>query len=105
MSDYASLVPSSWYDRLGWSTLTPEQKTVIGEYGFYMFRLGSATVEDIDEVKYDGRLVIVEDGSRWEVDAIDASTAELWGPLTKVAVIDDVMYNLDSAEHVDVTEE
>ena len=60
---------------------------------------------DIDEVKYDGRLVILEDGSCWEVDAIDASTADLWGALTKVAVIDDVMYNLDSAEHVDVTEE
>lgn len=105
MDDYASLVPESWYARLGWDALTPAQRSVIGEYGFYMFKLGSPTVEDIDEVKYDGRLVILDDGSRWEVDAIDAVTADLWGSLTKVAVIDDVMYNLDTAEHVEVTEE
>lgn len=105
MIDYASAVPSSWYDRLGWDALTSEQKSVIGEFAFYMFGLGAPTVEDIDQVKYDGRLVILRDGSRWEVDAIDASTADRWGSVTKVAVIDNVMYNLDTAENVDVTEE
>lgn len=105
VADYADLVPSSWHDRLGWDHLTPEQKAVIGEFGFHMYRLGAPKVGDIDEIKYDGRFVILDDGSRWEVASHDAYTADMWTPVTKVAVIDDVTYNLDDAEHVDVTEE
>ncbi|WNG88506.1 hypothetical protein C6A87_004490 [Mycobacterium sp. ITM-2016-00317] len=43
-------------------------KTAIAEYGYFMYRLGKHTVEDIDKVKYDGRLVILDDGRQWEVD-------------------------------------
>ncbi|EXA84136.1 MULTISPECIES: hypothetical protein [Acinetobacter calcoaceticus/baumannii complex] len=45
----------------------------------------------------------MDDGSRWEVGTYDASTVELWGEFTKVAIIDDEMYRLE--ECVSVTEE
>ena len=105
MSDYASLVPEHWKERLGWANLTPEQQQAIGEYGFYEWRLGSPTVADIEEIKYDGRLIILDDGSRWEVSSLDVDDVDLWSPDGKVVVLDDVMYRLEDAEHADVTEE
>lgn len=78
MTDYADLVPEHWRDRLGWEGLTSEQKAVIGEFGFYMYRVGAPKVGDIDAVKYDGRLVILDDGSRWEVGSHDSYTADMW---------------------------
>jgi hypothetical protein len=105
MTDYDSLVPEHWHERLGWNSLPAELREAIGEFGFYMYRLGTPTMGDIDQVKYDGRLVVLDDGSRWEVNSADTYTADMWSPVTKVIVIDDVMYNLDDAEHVDVTED
>ncbi|MDX1878957.1 hypothetical protein SBE55_14150 [Mycolicibacterium sp. 141076] len=105
MTDYESLVPVHWRDRLAWGELAPELRAAIGEFGFYMYRLGAPKVGDIDAVKYDGRLVVLDDGSRWEVSEYDAYIADMWSSITKVVVLDDVMYNLDDAEHVDVTEE
>ncbi|BBY73590.1 hypothetical protein MPRF_04890 [Mycolicibacterium parafortuitum] len=105
MSDMHGFVLDSWRERLHWESLPDELKTEIANYGYYMYRLGKHTVGDIDQVKYDGRLVILDDGSRWEVDSIDANTVDYWSPGAKVAIIDDVMYNLDDAEHADVSEE
>lgn len=105
MTDYASFVPERWRERLGWSGLSAELQTAVGEFGFYMYRLGAPMIGDIDQIKHDGRLIILDDGSRWEVNSLDTYTADMWSPVTKVAVIDDVMYNLDDAEHVDVTED
>ena len=70
-----------------------------------MYSLGAPTVSDIDEIKYDGRLVILEDGLRWEVSALDVNDVDLWLAYGKVVVLDDVMYRLEDAEHADVTEE
>jgi hypothetical protein len=62
-------------------------------------------VADIEEVKYDGRLIILDDGSRWEVESFDSSTADMWGAMDKVVVIDDEMYKLEDLEKVSVTQE
>ena len=105
MTDYASLVPEHWHDRLAWNSLPAELRKAIGVFGFYMYRLGTPTMGDIDQVKYDGRPIVLDDGSRWEVDSLDTSTADVWSPITKVIVVDDVMYNLDDTEHVDVSGE
>lgn len=105
MADYASLVPDQWKRRFDWDHLTPTQQETIGEFGFYMWRMGSPTVAEIDEIKYDGRLVVLDDGSRWEVSSLDVSEVDLWSSYGKVVVLDDVMYRLEDAEHADVTEE
>lgn len=103
--DYEGLVPEWWRSRLGWADLTSDQKSAIGEFGLSMYSMGSPTVSEIDDIKYDGRLVILEDGSRWEVSSIDVNDVDLWSKWGKVVVLDDVMYRLEDAEHADVTEE
>jgi len=70
-----------------------------------MYQLGQHVVADIEEVKYDGRLIILDDGSRWEVESFDSSTADMWGAMDKVVVIDDEMYKLEDLEKVSVTQE
>lgn len=103
--DFTEVVTQEWRVRLGWDRLSAEQRAAVAEWGLHMYGLAAPVVEDIDDVKYDGRLVVLDDGSRWEVAAYDSNVADTWTYLTKVAVIDDVMYNLTDAEHVDVTEE
>lgn len=105
MPDYASLVPDHWKERIGWSGLSLAQQEAIGEFGLHMYSLGSPKVADIDEIKYDGRLIILDDGTSWEVSSLDVNEVDLWSPFGKVVVLDDVMYCLDDADHADVTEE
>ena len=100
-------VPDEWRARLGWNSLSHQWRVVIAEFGLHMFTLGmgKSEVTDIDQIKYDGRLVILNNGSRGQVESYDADTVDLWSPMTTVLVHDGVMYNLDDAEHVDVTED
>jgi hypothetical protein len=102
--DYKSTVPETWRARLKWNTLPEEVQEQIAKFGLDMFSLGQHVVSDISEIKYDGRLIILEDGSRWEVDSVDASTSEFWGEFSKVVVIDGEMYNIEDAEKVSVQE-
>jgi hypothetical protein len=105
MTDYTHFVPDHWKQRFKWDSITPDQQKAIGEYGSYMFRLASPTVSDIDEVKYDGRLVVLDDGTRWEVGSAYVDDVDSWLAYGKVVVLDDVMYRLEEAEHADVTQE
>lgn len=85
--------------------LTDAQCEAVLEWGLYNFGLGQHVVSEVSEVKYDGRLVILEDGTRWEVESYDAPVAELWDLLDKVVVIDDRMYRIEDAESVVVEQE
>lgn len=91
--------------RLGTESMTEAQRQTLTEWGLRMFALGQHIVADIEDIKYDGRLIILGDGTRWEVDATDAATAEMWSTLDKVVVIDDEMYKLDEMEKVAVQQE
>jgi hypothetical protein len=57
------------------------------------------------EVKYEGHLVVLDDGTRWEVDTIDTGTAELWSAMDHVLVADGEMWKLDDNEKIAVTED
>lgn len=103
--DFKQSVPEDWRESLRWNELPDDVKEEIGRFGLHMFSLGRHVTSEIAEVKYDGRLIILEDGSRWEVDAIDASTCELWNEYSKVVIIDGEMYNIEDAEAVKVEEE
>lgn len=91
--------------RIGVANMTAEQKQALVDWGLRMYSLGQHVVADIEDIKYDGRLIVLNDGTRWEVDAVDSGTAEMWSPLDKVVVIDDEMYRLDDAEKVEVQQE
>lgn len=85
----------------GITNLSEAEQQAIFRWGLRMFGLGQHKVGDIHEIKYDGRVVILDDGSRWEVNSYDASTVDFWGEFTKVAIINDEMYRLEESVSVD----
>jgi hypothetical protein len=88
--------------RLGVDSMTEEQRQALADWGMRLFTLGRYVVAEIEDIKREGKLIILDDGTRWKVDAIDAWTAEMWSPMDKVIVIDDEMFKLDDMEKVGV---
>ena len=89
----------------GANLLTTSQQLKLAAWGMKMFILGQHRVSEIEEIKYGGRLIILQDGSRWEVNELDTTTAESWSPLDKVVVIEDSIWRLDDLERVEAEEE
>ena len=85
--------------------MSSEQQLALSEWGMRMFSLGQHVVADIEDVKYEGHLVILDDGTRWEVSHVDTGTAALWSAMDRVLVADGEMWKLDENEKVSVTEE
>lgn len=84
--------------------MNQQQINALYDWGLKMFGLGQYIVEDINDVKLDGRLIVLSDGTYWEVDEFDTHTSDMWGFLDKVVVIDDEMYKLDDMEKVSVSQ-
>ena len=103
--EYKKTVPLEWESRLRWNELPEDVQEEIGKYGLHMYSQGRHLVSAISEVKYEGRLVILEDGTRWEVDTVDAPTCKFWGENSKVVVLDREMYCLEVCEKVAVRKE
>jgi hypothetical protein len=99
------LLSPSEAERIGVSSMNQGQRQALYEWGLRMFQLGQHPFGEVGQIKYDGKLVILSDGSRWEVDSLDTSVADLWSEMDKVVVIDGLMYNLEQAEHIAVQEE
>ncbi|NTU44124.1 MAG: hypothetical protein HGA99_01180 [Chlorobiaceae bacterium] len=90
---------------LGVEFMMEEMRKTLADWDMRMFTLGQYVVADIADIKYDGKLIILEDGTRWEVDTIDTTTAEMWSPMDKVVVIEDEMFKLDDMGKVTVQQE
>jgi hypothetical protein len=54
----------------------------------------------IDSVLADGRIIKLEDGSIWEVDAVDTVDSALWLPVTDIVACSDKLINTDDNEAV-----
>jgi hypothetical protein len=64
----------------------------------------SAGCEDghwIKSVSSDGEIVVLEDGSVWQVDSADAIDSALWLPITNIVACDDKLINTDDGETVE----
>jgi len=90
---------------LGGDNMSEEQKRVLLSWGMRMYGLGQHRIANIEAVKYDGRLIVLDDGSRWEVNSTDHVTASMWSGYERVVVIDDRMFLLDENEAIRVDEE
>lgn len=90
---------------IGVEALSEAQRRALADWGMRMFASGQHVVEDIEAVKYNGRLIILEDGTRLEVSDVDADTADTWQPGQKVVVIDEEMYLLDELAKIVVEQE
>lgn len=54
----------------------------------------------VDAVAADGELVILEDGSVWQIDAVDAIDAMLWLPTEQVIICPGELINSDNGDKV-----
>lgn len=104
-SDLEKLMTPEEMRRARIDTMTEEQCRALVQWGMRMYSVGQHIVAEIEEIKYDGRLIKLDDGTRWEVDEFDADTAEMWSPFDKVVIIDGEMYKLDDTEKVTVDED
>lgn len=91
--------------RFNLNELPDEDVKAIFEWGMWTFNLGSSEQGTIDEIKYDGHLVILADGSRWEVEDGDAYTVEGWTAGDEIVIVSERMYRLDESESAAVSKE
>lgn len=105
MIDVDKLFTDEEHNLLGVGAMNQQQREALKQFAVRMVSVGSAGSGEIQEIKYNGRLVILDDGSRWEVDEFDAMTSEMWMEMDRVVVIDGEMYKLDDSEKVSVEEE
>jgi hypothetical protein len=57
----------------------------------------------IDSVTGSGKLVKLEDGSIWEVDAVDSINSMLWLPTEEILICGQTLINVDNGEKVKAT--
>ncbi|HVV34631.1 MAG TPA: hypothetical protein VHC73_15495 [Vitreimonas sp.] len=93
------------FERLEWSRLTDGQRDAI----LSVFRVGlgagaqSGVVSAVDCVLAKGRVLICEDGTRWQArDRDDAELIEDWGAGQLVAIHHQLIYRLDPYQAAEV---
>jgi hypothetical protein len=91
-----------WFKDMGFHKLDECELNQVGEWLSQVLEACGATECDIDEIRADGHLVVLSDGSMWEVSSIDAPTADLWSPVDDVIIYDGHMYHIDETECVEV---
>jgi len=100
--DLDSLMRPEEADRIGVHAMTESQRQALTEGGRRLSSSRKGVVASIKAVKYGGRLIVLDDGSRWEVDEIDDGTAELWDTGARVVVLDGEMFLLEDLEKIGV---
>lgn len=108
--DYNEILRKELFDdeinELSLNTMNEIQKEGLAKLILRLYSLGSpiARIEEITEIKFDGKLIELSDGSKWEVDNYDSSTSCLWNYFDKVLVYEDSMWKLDDMEKVGIVE-
>jgi len=77
---------------------------IVGAFLLTVSSPALASCEDghwVKSVSSDGAVVILEDGSVWEIDEIDRIDTRLWLPTTNITACDDKLINTDDKEVVD----
>jgi len=90
------------FHRLGFDRLTPEELGRVEHWLMDLISLFEATQGTIDEIRADGHLVRLTDGSLWEANSVDASTVDLWSPYEDVVILNGRMYRIDESESAEV---
>jgi hypothetical protein len=101
----ASFLGPELFERLDWGRLSETQRDAI----LSVFRVGlgagaqSGVVSSIDAVLGRGKVLICEDGSRWQArERDDAELIEDWGAGSLVAIYRQLMYRLDPYQAAEV---
>jgi hypothetical protein len=57
----------------------------------------------VQSVSSDGAIIILEDGSVWEIDPVDRVDTALWLPTTNIVACDDKLIDTDDNEIAEAT--
>ncbi|MDQ0010547.1 hypothetical protein J2T07_002737 [Luteibacter jiangsuensis] len=57
----------------------------------------------VRSVTDDGGIIVLNDGTIWEVSSLDRIDSSLWLPMTEIVVCDDKLINTDDNETVEAT--
>ena len=78
--DLTQMMTEEELSATGADLLTSPQQMELAAWGMKMFTLGQYRVSDTEEIKYGGRLMILQDGSKWEVKPTSQGVVEIpWG--------------------------
>lgn len=58
----------------------------------------------IKSISADGKVVVLEDNSVWEIDSIDRIDSTLWFPIENIIICDEKLINSDTGDHVMATQ-
>ena len=87
----------------GIEKLDQSEKEALRGWFFKLYTILSPKIAEIEKIKYDGKLIILDNGSKYDSD--DEYTSDNWFNGDKVLVVDDEMYKLDDLEKVGVKED
>ncbi len=104
-AELRKMMPPEVFDILAVGEMPENIAKALFDWGMYTYGLGQHTTGCIDEIKYDGHIVVLDDGTRWEVDDGDTHISDLWSPGDRVVIVDDEMFRLDELEKVNVQED
>lgn len=92
-------------DTLRVEQMSIEQQAVLLNWMLRRARESSVNLFEIESIKYGGRLIVLDDGSRWEVGEDDTYISEMWCETDRVVIVDGEMFKLDERESATVAEE
>jgi len=92
------------FAEMGLDKLSEAELDRVGQWLLNLLNLCGARKCCVDEIRGDGHLVRLDDGSMWEVSSVDAPTADLWSAMDEIIVYEGRMYRIDDSEAVDVEE-
>jgi len=87
----------------GIEKLNESEKQALKNWFFRLNSILSPKIAKIEKIKYDGKLIILDDGSRYESE--DEYTSDMWFEGDKVLVDNGEMYKLDDLEMINVEED
>jgi hypothetical protein len=87
----------------GIKKLSETEKQSLISFVLKIHNMLSPKIAEIEKIKYEGRLITLDDGSRYESQS--SFISESWSEGDKVAIIDDKMFLLDESQMVEVEEE
>lgn len=93
------------YRILNIDTMDEQQSQILENWAVRMIRQMQPEQGDITRIKYDGKLIQLANGKRYEIDEFDAFTSDMWSEGDPVIILDGKMYNLESAESVGCEED
>jgi cold shock CspA family protein len=104
-ADIQQLFTPSERRAMGIDGMAPDQQRALLDWGRRLYVMGEHRHCRVKAVKYDGRLIVLDNDSRWEVDRNDQFTASQWSSDDEVFVNDGRMYKLDQRDSVEVKAE